>query len=122
LRTAWIIVIICLWVVVAGLVVVVAGVLRRVAVALESQPVSGPSPGRRIGPVTDSPLPGIVVGEASGRAITLSDLHGPFVLAILTSHCAPCLAIADWLRTNPNRLHGAGRLVVLTRRRRPCRR
>lgn len=114
MSTPWIVVVVCLWLVVLGLVVVVAGVLRKVAAALESQAATGLPAGRRIGPVNGDPLPQITVGEANGRTILLSEVPGPFVLAILTSHCAPCLSIAEWLRANPERLRGAGRLVVLT--------
>lgn len=114
MSTAWIVVIVCLWLVVMGLAVVVAGVLRRVAAALEAQASSGSPAGRRAGPVNGTSLPQITVSQATGRAISLSEVPGPFVLAILTSHCSPCLAIAEWLRANPERLRGASRLVVLT--------
>ncbi|MGH2916129.1 MAG: TlpA family protein disulfide reductase [Solirubrobacteraceae bacterium] len=114
MSAAWIVVIVCLWLVVVGLAVVVAGVLRRVATVLEAQAAIGQASGRRVGPVNGARLPEIAVGGASGRAVLLSALPGPFVLAVLTSHCSPCLAIAETLRTSPERLRGAGRLVVLT--------
>jgi hypothetical protein len=116
LSTGWIVVIVCLWLVVAGLAVVVAGVLRRVATALESQAVMSQSFARRAGPVIGDTLPKVAVGGASGRTVSLSELSGPFVLAVLTSHCSPCRVIADWLRTHPETVRGGGRLVVLTDR------
>ena len=111
----WIAVVVCLWVVVVTLAVVVAGLLRRVAVVLEAQPVAGEPSGVRSGPVIGDRLPSLFVGEPGGRAVALSEVPGPFVLAVLTSTCSPCLVVADWLRDHREQVVRSGRrLVVLT--------
>ena len=109
----WIIAFACLCVVVLALVVVVAAVLRRVALVLESQPPTTVAP-QSSGPARGRQLPDLDVISADGESITLSSMEGPFVLAILTSHCAPCVAVADWLTDHPDQMAGLGQLVVLT--------
>lgn len=115
MSTPWIVIVVCLWLVVLGLVVVVGGVLRRIAVVLESQPVAV-SGSRRVGPPHGERLRGLTVGRSDGGAAELVELAGPFVLAVLTSHCGPCLSIVEWLRDHPESLETAGTLIVLTDR------
>lgn len=111
----WVAVIVTLWVVVLGLVVVVTGVLRRIAVVLERQPATSVAPGMPSGPAPGSRLPDLLVAEKGGRALGLSQVPGPFVMAILTSTCSPCLTVADWVRGNRDRISGTSRkLLVLT--------
>jgi hypothetical protein len=114
LSTPWIVVVSWMCLVLVGLVAVVAGLLRRVAVVLESQPVAGSRDVASMGPEVGSRLPDLVVGRSDGEQVALSDLPGPFVLAMLTSHCGPCLTIVEWLRDHPSSLESAGALVVLT--------
>jgi hypothetical protein len=112
---AWIVVIGCLWVVGCVLAITVAGVLRRLATVLEAQAQAPASPptDQRIGPNKGSPLPQLRVQRIDGRSMTLSELSGPFALAVLSSHCGPCLLISDWLRSHSDRLDGLA-LMVLT--------
>jgi AhpC/TSA family len=111
----WIAVMVCLWVVVIALVVVVVGVLRRAAAALESLP-SGSFSTRDLpmGPPAGSKLPPMAVQGTDGADLTLADLPGPFVLAVLTSHCSPCQSIAEQLRGDPQTLAKLDGMVVLT--------
>ena len=111
----WIAVMICLWVAVIALTLVVVGVLRRAAAALES--LQGGSLRTRdlpTGPPAGSRLPPMSVRRTDGVELTLADLPGPFVLAVLTSRCAPCRSIAEQLRTDPPTLARLDAMVVLT--------
>jgi len=114
LSAPWIAAVVCLWVVVVVLAVVVAGVLRRVATVLESLPAAGQA-GRVMpaGPPVGDRLPGLEVVREDGSVMSLSELPGPLVLAVLTSHCSPCLAVADRLR-DPELAARLDGLVVLT--------
>jgi hypothetical protein len=111
----WIAVMVCLWVVVIALILVVVGVLRRVAAALES--MQGSSFSTRdlpMGPPAGSKLPSMAVRRTDGSELTLAELPGPFVLAVLTSHCSPCQSIAGQLRDDPQTLAKLDGMVVLT--------
>lgn len=101
-----------LWLVVALLVVVVIGVLRRSLAVLEASAAGGPSSARVVGMPAGRPLPDLEVSDSDGLAMRLTELPGPLVLAVLTSHCQPCLDLAGRLAgADPQRLGG---LVVLT--------
>src|SRR6185437_1490245 len=96
---------ICLWVIVIALVFVVVGVLRRAAAALESlQADSFSTRDLPMGPPAGSKLPPMAVRRTDGSDLTLAELPGPFVLAVLTSHCSPCQSIAGQLRDDPQTL------------------
>lgn len=105
---------VCLWVLLISLALVVAGVLRRVAFVLESLPADGTGQQMHNGPSVGSRLPELKVEREDSSRLTLADLPGPFVLAVLTSHCSPCLAIADQLRGELDRLVELDHLVVVT--------
>ncbi|MGH9064946.1 MAG: peroxiredoxin family protein [Acidimicrobiales bacterium] len=111
----WVAVVVCLWVVVISLALIVAGVLRKVATTLESLH-SRAAPGEHmvVGPPPGSALPPVLLSKSDGAQVSLADLAGPFVLAILTSHCSPCVAIADRLRAERPTLASLNGLVVLT--------
>ncbi len=111
----WIAVVVCLWVLFIALTLVVAGVLRKVAAALESLPAGGFSSRQMpMGPSLGSTLPPLEVRRADGSQMSLADLPGPFILAILTSHCSVCLTIADRLRAEPDTLASLDGVVVVT--------
>jgi hypothetical protein len=112
----WIAVMICLWVVVIALTFVVVGVLRRSAAALESLQGDGSFSTRDLpmGPPAGSKLPPVAVRRTDGSDLTLAELPGPFVLAVLTSHCSPCRSIAGQLRDDPQTLAKLDGMVVLT--------
>jgi hypothetical protein len=111
----WVAAFVCLWVAVIVLAFVLVGVLRRVVAALEhassGEPKGAPLPA---GPPLGQPLPGYEVETSGGDSIRLSELPVPLVLAVLTSSCSPCLAIADRLRSESERLTDPSRLVVVT--------
>ena len=112
MSAAWMAVVVTLWVVVVILVLVVAGVLRRVLALLEMYAALPAPMGTSAGPPPGQPLPALQARDGTGRLTDLADLPGPFVLAVLTSHCQPCLEVADALRLqDPERLQ---HLVVLT--------
>lgn len=111
----WIAVMICLWVIVIALVFVVVGVLRRAAAALESlQDNSFSTSDLPMGPPAGSKLPPMAVRRTDGSDLTLAELPGPFVLAVLTSHCSPCQSIAGQLRDDPQTLAKLDGMMVLT--------
>jgi hypothetical protein len=62
---------------------VMAGVLRRVATALESVPVGPRKHEMPSGPPRGSGLPAMEVRRQDGSQTSLSELPGPFVLAVL---------------------------------------
>ncbi len=111
----WIAVMICLWVAVIALTLVVVGVLRRAAAALEALPGGSFSASDLpTGPPAGSKVPPMSVRRMDGVELTLGDLPGPYVLAVLTSHCSPCRSIADQLRKDPQTVAKLDGLVVLT--------
>ena len=54
------------------------------------------------------------VQRTDGSELTLAELPGPLVLAVLTSHCSPCRSIAEQLRRDPETMARLAGLVVLT--------
>jgi hypothetical protein len=110
----WIAVVVCLWVLFVAMALVMAGVLRRVATALEAVPAGPRKHEMPSGPPRGSGLPAMEVRREDGSHASLSELPGPFVLAVLTSHCAPCVAIADRLRADPPLLASLDGVVVVT--------
>ncbi|HET7017766.1 MAG TPA: hypothetical protein VFI65_27840 [Streptosporangiaceae bacterium] len=111
----WIAVMICLWVAVIALTLVVVGVLRRAAAALESiQAGSFSTSDLPMGPPEGSKLPPMSVRRTDGVELTLADLPGPFVMAVLTAHCSPCRSIAEQLRSDPEMQAKLDGMVVLT--------
>lgn len=113
----WIAVVVALWAVVIVMVVVMAGVVRKAAVALERASTAG-SGGQHmpIGPNLGTSLPDVKVEAADGSLVSLADLPNPCVVAVLTSTCSPCLAVADRLAGDPSLVATLDRLVVLTDR------
>ena len=112
----WIAVMICLWVAVIALTLVVVGVLRRAAAALEALQGDGSfsTSDLPMGPPEGSKLPPMAVRRTDGSDLTLAELPGPFVLAVLTAHCSPCRSIAAQLREDPQTLAKLDGMVVLT--------
>ncbi len=111
----WIAVVVCLWVTVIALILVVVGVLRRAAAALESLRADGFSTrDLPAGPPAGSRLPAMEVRRTDGSELTLAELPGPYVLAVLTSHCSPCQGIAERLRKEPETLAKLDGMMVLT--------
>lgn len=115
MSSPWIAAFVCLCTAVVVLAVVVAGVLRRVAAVLEDTAAHGhggrPTPA---GPPVGDPLPALVAQQPDGSSVTLDQLDGPMVLAVLTSHCQPCLSVADGLAADPELMARMDGLVVLT--------
>jgi hypothetical protein len=110
----WIAAFVCLWVLVIGLALTLIGVLRKVATALDGLPEGVSTRQLPAGPPVGRPLPPLPVQRADGSAARLADLPGPFVLAVLTSHCSPCLSIAGRLRDEPDTVARLDGMVVVT--------
>lgn len=112
----WMAAVISLWVLFVVLALVVIGVLRRVVAALETLSESGSFSTRELagGPPVGSSLPAMELRGQDGGQLSLAELSGPFVLAVLTSHCAPCLGIAERLRAGQDTMSWLDGVVVVT--------
>lgn len=110
----WIAAFACLWLLVLGLAAVVIGVLRQLAATLQALPSGSEGSARRNGPTLGASLPALEVHRSTGEAVVLSDIDGPYVMAVLSSGCAPCLTITEWLCTDDAKLNNLASLVVLS--------
>jgi methylamine dehydrogenase accessory protein MauD len=91
----WAIVIVVLWLAVAGLAVLVLGVLRQVTAQMQRPPqrraMMGPTPG--------TPVPGFAAHDTGGVAFSGAQLRGqPSVLLFLSPGCGPCQELASEMR------------------------
>lgn len=111
----WIAVVVCQSVLIIALAIVVVGVLRRAVGALDAVHNAGFSTrDLAAGPPIGTRLPAMSIRGTDGSDMTLADMPGPFVLAVLTSHCAPCRSIAEQIREDEEMLAGLEGLVVIT--------
>lgn len=119
--TAWIIVVVVLWLAVIALAVTVIGLLRQVSAALERAARSehdhrhGAAPSQRAGaqgPVVGSPVAHFVA-HGGDAEVTRQDLLGqPLVLLFLSAGCTPCQVLAEQLRAQENKVRVARVVVV----------
>jgi methylamine dehydrogenase accessory protein MauD len=90
----WAITIVALWLAVIGLAVVMLGVLRQLAPALEHAGSQGISAAD--GPDVGSEIPRFAARTADGQVIEETQLRGqPTLLLFLSAGCGPCEALAQ---------------------------